>query len=210
MPAKRKVNGVTRQLARPGDPLVMANGRIIQPEGSAIDVESKVTKLSSKTFRASKRRTIKELPAIPGMVNAISCVLFYTMLGVGDREISEALKITTDDLKNIRKSPAYEECFQLIAEEFVSANSNLISARIAAYSHDALTSVADVAFNGKKEEVRLRASTDLLDRAGHAPREFNRKAMAGLSSLKIMITEGVGKSTGVEISVDGDGHGNSP
>lgn len=181
-----------KALARAGDPYVTPSGEIIEPDG----VEGKELKAK---FKPSKRRTMKEMPAPPQILNAVACVFLYTLMGVGEREIAESLKITAKEVRDVRKMPAYTECFDAIANEFINANSELIGARIAAYSHDALTSVAQIAVKGKNEGNRLRAGQDLLDRAGHGPKESVAKRMMTSNELRIVVIDN-DKQVGVQIS----------
>jgi hypothetical protein len=188
-----------RALPKPGDPYVMDNGRLIK------DVEREAEReLSAKNFKAATKRTLKEMPAPPETLKAIAVILVYTLLGVGNREISEAVGITTDDVKAIRKHAAYGEAFDYISQEFISVNSNLISARIAAYGHDALSRVYHHAMKSKHDNVSLRASRDILDRGGHGARSLMEKAMMGKNELRIVLVEG---SKPVDIEVNGEKFG---
>ena len=113
-------------------------------------------RLTASDYKPKRRRTVKDLPAPVATLNAVACVFMYTTLGLGDREIADTLNITTKQLKDVRGHPAYAECFDAITAEFININSDLINARIAAYSHDALTEIANIALNGKEEKNRLR------------------------------------------------------
>lgn len=189
----RGVSSPTRALARPlarvGDPYVTLAGNIIQPERIPVDVEEDQPQLTEKSFKPSQRRALKELPAAVNILNAVACVFLYTVLGIGDREIAAALKTTLADVKQIREHPAYTECFNSIVSEFISANSDLIHSRIAAYSHDALSRIADIALNGKQEGNVLRASTDIMDRGGFTKKDLG-KSGSGMDELRIIVTKG--------------------
>jgi hypothetical protein len=190
-------------LARPGDPLLTADGREIEPTARPGESDDRPTKLNPKTFRPVKKRSIHELPAPINVVNAVSCVFMYTMLGLGEREIIDALKITQAELKQLRNHPAYAECFNAVLGEFINSNSDLLAARIAAYSHTALDTVAGIAQNAKKDEVRLTASRDLLDRAGVTAKNNQDRANSnGLDTLKIVVVKG-NDETEVNVSING-------
>lgn len=189
-------------LARPGDPYVMADGQVYQPAKMARDVTEGQPKLTPKTFKPTARRSLKELPADAAILNGVACVIMYTVLGIGDREIAAAMKVDTDSVKKIKAHHAYAECFDSVVSEFVSANSDLLHARLAAYSHDALTGVADIAFNGRKEENRLRAGMDILDRGGITKKD-TRTINNVMNELRITIV----KSDGKDVSVNVDGVG---
>lgn len=173
-------------LARPGDPLVTENGELLEAEG----YEPNRFKVKPSKYKATKRKSLKELPADAGTINGIACVMVYTLLGLADRDIADALKITTGAVQNVKKHSAYAECFELVSQEFVSSNSELIQARLAAYSHEALSGVYEIATQGSKENNRLKANMSLLDRAGFSPREQMAKIGMSKQELRITVVEG--------------------
>lgn len=191
-------NGVARSLARAGDPLVLPNGKVVQPVGPKQDVMKGQPAISPGTFKPTTKRVLKELPATPDVINGIACVVLYTVLGVNDREIAEALKISVAQVRDVRSMPAYGECFDIVVNEFVNTNSELIQARIAAYGQSAVTTVADVMLNGKQEVNRLRAGTEMLSMGGFSKKDAGLRG-GGMNDLRIVIVDG-DKSVGVEIN----------
>jgi hypothetical protein len=201
------VKKVTKnQLARVGDPYVTADGRVIRPVGAKKEIDpSPISAVKPKEFKVKRKRTLKDLPAAQNVMHGIAAVFMYTVWGIGDREISTALKCDVPDVISLRNHPAYTELFEAVSSAFVDANSDLISARIAAMSHDALTSVADIAVNGQKEADKLRASQDILNRGGHISEEMQNRG--GMSALRILVVDGT-KSVGVELDGVRVGNGN--
>jgi hypothetical protein len=125
----------------------------------------------------------------------------YTMLGVGDREIADALGIDVRRVEDVRAHSAYKECFDTVVDTFINKNSDLLAARIAAYSHSALDVVGHLAMHGQKEETQLRASTDLLDRAGvKAKDNAERNSMNNRSELRIIVVDGK-KDVSVDVNL---------
>jgi len=173
-------------LARPGDPYVMPDGKMYQEEFREIRADYSTPTVDPGRFRASVQRTLKELPAPPDMVRAISCVFMFTVMGVQDREICQALEIDKAKLKTIRTHQAYKECFDLVMREFINVNSDLLDARLAGYAHSALTSVAQVAFQGREERTRLKAADSLLDRGDVGVRKNVKNGNASGNSLRIV------------------------
>lgn len=197
-----KAKGIARALARPGDPYVTGTGQIIHPEGAKVDVESDEFKLNASNFKSTKRRSIKELPADVATMKAVACVFTLAMMGLGRREIAEALKIDAEQIDKVQQHKAYTEVFDAIAGEFINSSSAHMGARLAGYSHAALTSIADIAFNGNKEENRLRGSMDIMDRGGHSPRQRAEMATMDTNELRIVvINEGEGK---VDVRIGGE------
>lgn len=186
-------------LARPGDPLVRADGRVIPPDRIAGGVEDAEYKTHLKDFRPHKKRTVKDLPAPVPTMNGIACVFMYTALGLGEREICEVLRIDVEQLKKLKNHPAYAEAFEIVSSEFVNVTSDMISARIAGYSHAALSEIANVALGGEDEKNRLRGSMYLMNAAGHGDKSRQGAVAVAKNDLRIVF---IGKEQDVRISLE--------
>lgn len=184
-----------RPLAKWGDPYVLPDGRVIPPDRADGGVDEALPKLDVKEYKPKKKRTVKDLPAPVATLNGVACVFMYTTLGLGDREIADTLKITVKQLKDIRAHPAYAECFEAVTSEFININSDMINARIAAYSHDALSQIAKIALNGKEERNQLRGSMYLMNAGGYGDKS-NVGASVAKNDLRIVI---IGKDQDVRI-----------
>lgn len=190
-----------KALARPGDPLVLANGTVIQdPKVRKQRVAALTNHLEPKDYRPRKQTSSKELPAPIGVMNPVALVFMYTLMGLGDREIGEILKVTSAQVVEIRSHPAYADAFNHILQEFISTESEYIQSRIAAYSHIALETVTDIVVNGEQETNRLKASQDILDRGGIKVNDG--KAGKGVNTeLRINIIDG-DKEFNVEVKTN--------
>lgn len=201
-------------LARVGDPFVAPDGSLIAPSYPE-DYFPRIkqeTKINPVEFRGKRRRNLNELPANANIMNACGAVMLYTMFGVGDREIANALKCSVVEVEEIRAHSAYSEYLELIGNEIISAESENITHRIAAYAHGALDTIAHVSRNGKAETNRLRASIDLMDRSGFNPKMVADKQVSLKNVLRIQVLDefGVGKNMNIEIdSTIGGSDGNS-
>src|SRR5262245_19004611 len=193
-------------LPRPGDPLVLANGRIIQPESVAklgvIDPE--IIDVEPKDFKPIAVRNMADFAAEPKMVVACGAVLALTMMGVSDREIMETLRFSDEQMHRARTHEVYTEMFNAFYTELINANSNSLQARIAAYAHGALSNVAHIAATAKRDDVRLTANRDILDRAGTKMADRVEQEKGKVSSLRISILKDDTKIeiNNVDMSVD--------
>jgi hypothetical protein len=189
-------------LARVGDPFVCPDGSIAQPlyPEDYFPRLKEETKIDPVTFRGKRRRNINDLPAAPNIMTAVGAVMLYTMFGVGDREIASALKCSVIDIEEIRAHSAYSEYLELIGSEIINAESDNLTHRLAAYAHGALDTVAHVSRNGKLENNRLRASIDILDRGGFAPKAVAEKQVSLKNVLRIQVMDD-GKSRDMDISL---------
>ena len=178
----------SRNLPKLNDPYVLADGTEIAPEPlPGQEPVAHSTGIDARSFRPTRKRTVKELPTTEVMMKAIACVFMYSMMGVGDREIANALGIKPTELTAVRKHPAYKDCFEGVLDEFINVNSNLLQARIAAYGKDAVDNIMEIARSGKKEESKLRANIDIADRAGIGGKNAQK---AVFNDLHITIVKG--------------------
>lgn len=203
---RKKGGAASTALARVGDPLITATGQKIDPDGYTNGRKHpKATEpitFEATSFRAKKRRTLKELPGEVNLINGVGAIFIYTLLGVGDREIADALKITAFEVAQVRESSAYKECFDIVVSELISSSSESLQARIASYSHSALNTVAAIAMDGKKEETKLRAADSLLDRAGVRAKDNELRNKANTASeLRITVID-ASKETQLNINID--------
>jgi hypothetical protein len=160
------------------------------------------TKINPLTFRAKRRRNLNELPAQTNILNACGAVMLYTFFGVGDREIANALKCSVPEIEEIRAHAAYSEYLELLGSEIISAESENVTHRIAAYAHGALDTIAHVSANGKVESNRLRASIDLMDRGGFNPKAVAEKQVSLKNVLRIQVLDEYGAGKNVNIEID--------
>jgi hypothetical protein len=182
------------KLAKDGDPLVMIDGRVIQPE--EMFPQTKPPEPDRKVYRPLRKRAIRELPAAPNVMKGVAVVFGFTVLGLTDRDIAEILGVTVTQVREIRAHAAYNETFNIISSEFVSAKSKRLDSRIAAMADNALDTVGEIMTTGK-ENNRLRASIDVLDRAGAGQKETRQNNMQQ-NELRITITKG--DSANVEVN----------
>ena len=201
---------ITPVLARVGDPFIAPNGSLIAPSYPE-DYFPRVkdeTKINPATFRAKRRRNMNELPGQSNIMNAVGAVMMYTFFGVGDREIAQALKCSSQDIDEIRNHSAYSEYLELIGTEIISMESDNVTHRIAAYAHGALDTIAHVSRNGKVETNRLRASIDIMDRGGFNPKMVAEKQVSLKNVLRIQVLDeyGSGKSMNIEINTETGGN----
>lgn len=185
-------------LAKPGDPLVSETGLIVKPEKRKKEPKPQ-PEITAKTFKSTRQRTLGELPATPQVINGCAIVIMYSIMGLSDREIAIAAKIKVEEVLAVKQHPAYEECFDMVAKEFVSANSALLSARVGAYAHDAVTRIADISANGKQEANVLRASVHLHESATGAKNAM-QSGGSHVNELRIVIVEGDRKPVDIEVN----------
>lgn len=192
-------------LARPGDPYVLPDGKLLQEEIDEYDEDQDlsdnpnpiavllptVATPEAKDFRPEAIRSLRDLGAQPQIFQAVAVVFAYTMMGVNNVEICDATGLNLQELEKIREHRLYGEMFSSMLNEFVNANSSILQSRIAAASHNALGSVLHWASTRKDKiaSVGLKAAADLLDRAGARPQDIQQKNNAGMNELRIVVSD---------------------
>lgn len=176
------------QYARRGDPLVTDRGKIVPAVDSSTRDFSLVVP-DIKNFQPRVRRSSKELPAEPQTQTVINAVLVYKLLGMSENEMSVRLGTDIKDILHVITLPAFQETFELLHGELLTANSNSLQARLASYAGRAIENVMDLADYKPEQEVItddegnetvkenwkvpaivvLKANQDVLDRSGLHP-----------------------------------------
>ena len=168
-------------LPEPGDPLMLGVNGMVKPDLSEDDhaigtamPNTTITAPVAKGYVPKKRRAMTELPADGKTQTLVNVVLVYSLMGLTVNEISITLKCSIADVNVIINLPAYQETFDILFYELISANSKSLQARIASYAGAAVTNVmelaeADIGDKRVPAIVKLKSNQDLLDRAGLAP-----------------------------------------
>lgn len=192
---------VKMPLAQPGDPYVRYDGTFqedLLPEEKQKLPELRATALE---YRPVKKRNMKELPAPIPVLNAVACVFMYTALGLGDREIAEALKLSKEQLDKVRAHTAYAECFEVVTSEIININSKNIHMRLAAMAPAALDNIFTIAQESKQDGVKLRANQDIMGRGGFTDKDQSKQGM-NRGDLRIIITRNDEK---MDVHIGGEG-----
>mgnify|MGYP007071567156 CR=1 FL=1 len=157
-------------LPEPGALLIDGNAPVSTKQSFA-GYTPVATNTEAQALVTSTRRKLLEMPGTPAQLNGWSVVLVYTASGLDDNEIALALRITPNQVRNIRKQPGYQqlEQFMISAAKEQSANdvqNILASGEIKAANR--LVALVDEPVDGK---LALAAVNSLLDRRGHKAAE---------------------------------------
>lgn len=202
-------------LPRPGDPIVDETGRVVLADGHIPEALS-TTVPSAKTYIAKKRRSLSELPAETKTQTVINAVLLYSLLGMTPNEIAYALGTQIADVEHIRNLEQYQDTFNLLFREIISANSSSLQARIQRYAASSVENMLELAdYKPEFDEsgtpkgyvippiVKFRANADILDRAGlSSDALFGKGSESGdENTLKIEVVEAGDAKTNININV---------
>lgn len=115
------------------------------------------------------RRTLADLPLPAKQMNVISAVCAYTLMGLSDRDISEALNMTIDRVGRVKMMDGYIQFYDNVVKSIIDEEANDVRSLFAANARKAAGNLVDLASEAENEGVRLKANQDILDRAGHRP-----------------------------------------
>lgn len=160
-------------LASANEPLMLADGTIVEPNGRVRKpAPTRFNPVPSNTEAqrtlAKANRRLADLPALPAQLNVISVVMCYSLWGLSDQEIAIATNLSADQVQRVRAHEAYSRMQQEVVTSVIEQDSASVRDLLAKHAHDAAHKVIGL-MNSEDDVVSLRASTDILDRAGHRP-----------------------------------------
>lgn len=167
------------ELAKPGDPLVANDGSLIEPEHvSSMDVGEVIEKRkvmpAFSQLAPTKQLSIEKLPEPDMQQQTVICaVVGLRLLGLSDVDIAETMNTSLEQLQRIVKLPATQTTFEKAYQNIIHAKSESIQGRIAAHAGEAVDTVFSLMGDEDiRDDVRLKAAQDVLDRSGTHPDQF--------------------------------------
>lgn len=114
------------------------------------------------------RRKLADLPIAPKHLNPIAVICLYTMYGLDSQEIAIATNLGVDQVIAIRMSNEYSMMQRAVVDTVLEAETGEVKDYIKKASFDAAKRVRGLV-SSRDEDVALRASRDVMDRAGLRP-----------------------------------------
>ncbi len=198
-------------LAKEGDPYIQGNGELL--EADAFDsksdseiVESRKILPKLKTINPYKEVSIEKLPE-PDFSHqtGISAIVGLRLMGVSETDIAEIVDTTLDRVQQVIASPAAQVTFEKIYKNIINNNSESVQGRIASYANDAIDTVSSLMTNSEiRDDVRLKAAQDILDRSGSAPDQFfgaGDEVGSADDELRIVIMDEDGSKEKVKVEI---------
>jgi hypothetical protein len=180
--------------------LVYKNGQIVAPRSEA-EPTTATTSLNAQPsddddvrseFDASRlvipvQRRLRDLPENTRTMNGIAAVLGYTLFGLSDDDIAEAIGTTTDRIVSIRQLPSYQLLRNDAITNVISAEQSDVRELFVKHSRKAVHTVVE-GMNAKKTSDRLKAAGDILDRSGFRPADVveHRHRLEGGLTIEIV------------------------
>ena len=157
-------------LAGQGEPLKLADGRVVYPGGDIADPRRPVSVDTSvePVIRPQVRRRVTDLPALPKQMNAIGAVFSYVMFGLDDEEIASATGLGLAQVASIRDSDPYRQLHEAVIRTVLDGQSDTVREMLARNARHAATTMVEALQSGTRAD-RMAAARDILDRSGHRP-----------------------------------------
>jgi hypothetical protein len=199
-------------------PLKLADGTLVYKNGKVVAPRSATEPLTtndvneneevSSAFDASRlvipvQRRLRDLPENTRTMNGIAAVLGYTLFGLSDADIAEAIGTTDERITAIRELPSYQLLRNDAITNVVSAEQADVRELFVKHSRKAVNTVVE-GMNAKRTADRLKAAGDILDRGGFRPADVveHRHRLEG--GLTIEIVRKANTVPLVDISIEGD------
>lgn len=199
------------ELAKNGDPLIDGSGNIIEPtensQVDAIDTQEKRKILPNfATLTATKTVSIDNIPEPDHTQQSVICsIVGMRLLGLDTIAIAEILGVDRARIDRIINMPATQTTFERVYQNIIHVNSESVQGRIASYSGRAVDVVTDMMENADvRDDVRLKAAQDILDRSGTHPDQFFGETMQNTQSddeLRIVIMDESGENERVKVDI---------
>lgn len=185
-----------------GTKIVKATGATVKPKKERKFVEIPSAS-EAQAIVARTRRSVAELPAPPQQMSAIALVLFYTMWGLADADISVALNgsVSIDQIKNIKKLEQYRALEGDIRSSVLAVEANDVRNFFEQRARDAAEKIVDLM--DEEGALGFAAAKDVLDRAGHRPADVveHRVSMENALQIEYIRRDPVADVPSVEITV---------
>lgn len=198
-------------LAKNGDPFIKGNGELIEsdhvsePDAFMMEEQRKILPLFSK-YNPTRYINIEDIPEPDEQLQVvIAAIIGLRMMGLSPSDTAEMMNTSLERLQSIVKTPASQTSFEKIFQNIVHVNSETVQGRIASYAHKAVDTVVELMDDqDTRDDVRLKAAQDLLDRSGTNADQFfqnseNKKQSDDELRIVIMDEEGEKEKIKVEI-----------
>jgi hypothetical protein len=158
--------------------LTLADGTEIDPStGTPIGAPVEETYVVVPNYNdiqrqiVSARSRIADMPLPPSQMTSIGIVLFYTMIGLHDEDISLVTGLNQDQIGKIRISDSYTTIYQDFLAKVMENDIDDVRSMFVRGSRQAAGKMMSL-MNSESENVQMAAAKDILDRAGQRPSDI--------------------------------------
>lgn len=180
------------------EPLVLADGTKIDPTSGEV-VKDRTRRAAfmevpapsvAQAIVMKSRKSVGDLPAPPSQLTGVALVAFYTLFGLGDRDIAIALdnKLTEEQVRRIRNLDVYKDFMNEAKTNIIETSTDLVRDVFQQNAVGAARTVVELA-QSDNDVLAFKASQDILDRAGHRPADIVEHKLSMENQLQIVYIE---------------------
>lgn len=181
-------------LALPGDPYVTGFGHVVVAKDEELEQfagRSREVLPSLLRFTPVKMRKKDDCPEKDVKTQAgLNAVIAFRIMGFDVIDIAEFFECTIAEINEMLMRPAAQRTFEMMFVNFINHNADNLQGRISSYAHKAVDTVIEL-MNGDKtrDDVKLKAAQDILDRSGaNAEQFFNAENKGSRAEDELQIT----------------------
>ena len=151
-------------------PLVLADGTQINPVDGSVQEEfvQVPSNIELQGNIVAARRRLGDLPAPSASMNTFSVVLAYTLFGLTDEDIATLTCLTSEQVGIIKTNDAFNKYKDELVDGVLRADQDKVRGYFTQLSMSAAERIGGQVAH-PNPDVAFRASSDILDRAGHRP-----------------------------------------
>ena len=177
------------------NPLTLADGTQICPQsGKPIMDEQEEVYTEVPNYADTQRQIVAartrvaDFPLPPSQMTSIGIILFYSMLGVSDDEISSLTGLGHDQIGRMRVSDSYIEIQKQFLDSIVNNDMEDVRTLFVQGSRNAASRMVGL-MNSESESIQIAAAKDILDRAGQRPADVVEHRPRMENSLRIEVVK---------------------
>ena len=177
------------------NPLTLADGTQICPQsGKPIMDEQEEVYTEVPNYADTQRQIVAartrvaDFPLPPSQMTSIGIILFYSMLGVSDDEISSLTGLVHDQIGRMRVSDSYIEIQKQFLDSIVNNDMEDVRTLFVQGSRNAASRMVGL-MNSESESIQIAAAKDILDRAGQRPVDVIEHRHRMENSLRIEVVK---------------------
>lgn len=200
------------------DPIVLADGTLVYKDGRVVkpdSAENNVRQLPSlrvvevprhseaQALVVNVRKKLSDLPEVPKTMNAVSAILSYSLFGLDDDEISLAIGISAERIRDIRGLDAFTSMRNDVVANILNAEQGEVRDLFVKHAREAAKQVVSVMSNGKAAD-RLKAASDILDRSGFRPADVHEHRHRHEGGLTIEVIRKDNNAPVLDLNIERD------
>lgn len=197
-------------LPAPGDPYVYGTGNVVESDSTVTyNVNEYIERSSIQRFTAFAPVNVIDPSKTPEADQqeqlAVVVVTALRLMGMDAPDIAEYTSVHLSEVERVMRLPSTQRTFEMILRNIIGNNANNIQGRLASYAGAAVDTVLEL-MNEKttRDDVRLKAAQDVLDRSGTNANEFfnvKSEQQGREDELNIVFTDEGGEEKGIKVNL---------